>query len=81
MLKQRINDLEKENELLKSNEKLGFLFCQKLSELNEFNKDNNFQKEKNLLLKKLEILLVKSLILIMMNSRLCMMKLKKLVIL
>ena len=56
MLKQRINDLEKENELLKGNEKLGLIFCQKLSEINEFNKGNNYQKEKNSLLKKLEIL-------------------------
>ena len=30
MLKQRINDLEKETEMLKSNEKLGLLFCQKI---------------------------------------------------
>ena len=50
MLKQRINDLEKENELLKGNEKLGLIFCQKLSEINEFNKGNNYQKEKNSLL-------------------------------
>ena len=56
ILKQRINDLEKENELLKSNEKLGLLFCQKLSEINELNKGINNQKEKDLLFKKVEML-------------------------
>jgi len=50
MLRQRINDLEKENEMLKNNEKLGLLFCQKLSEINDINKGMNNQKEKDFLL-------------------------------